>query len=196
MLNSWGTTTGRPAGLFRVNMDMNYDCSYTDLGYAFSWMTLDMSYQESKNNPQQTPSLSQGPVQGFVSDSLSYTTLTIDPDGDPVKFTFNWGSWLLPETEQISSGQGAASHAWCRAGTYQVTAKAADSNGENSTWSTYLTINITANRPPRRPSPPAGIGSGLLWRPYSFKGYASDPDRDQIFYTFDWEMAIPRKPTW
>lgn len=46
MLNSWGNTTGRPAGLFRMNMDMNYDCSYGDIGYAFYWMTLDMSYPQ------------------------------------------------------------------------------------------------------------------------------------------------------
>ena len=98
MLNSWGTTTGRPAGLFRVNMDMNYDCAYADIGYAFYWMTLDMSYPDSENNAPQTPSLPQGPVQGSVGNSLSYTTSTVDPDGDPVKFTFNWadGSLLRP----------------------------------------------------------------------------------------------------
>ena len=44
MLNSWGTTASRPSGLFRVAMDMNYNCSYTGLGYAFYWMTLDLSY--------------------------------------------------------------------------------------------------------------------------------------------------------
>lgn len=172
--------------LFRVNMDMNYDRSYTDLGYAFYWMTLDMSYRKSKNSPQKTPSLYQSLVQGFVSDSLSYITLTIDPYGDPVKFTFSRGSWLLLRDRADQFRSGAASHAWCWAGPSQVTAKVADSNGENVIWSTYLTINITAKSPPRRPLPPAGIGSGLLWRPYSFKGYASDSDRDQIFYTFDW----------
>ncbi len=43
MLNSWGTASGgRPNGLFRVNMDMDYDC--TCGGYSFYWQTLDVSF--------------------------------------------------------------------------------------------------------------------------------------------------------
>ena len=57
MLNSWGNTTGRPAGLFRMNMDMNYDCSYGDIGYAFYWMTLDMSYPQG--DPEWSEALSR-----------------------------------------------------------------------------------------------------------------------------------------
>ena len=52
MLNSWGTTAGRPNGLFRVNMNMNYD-NYFTLGgqgyYAFYWETLDLEYDISPN---------------------------------------------------------------------------------------------------------------------------------------------------
>jgi hypothetical protein len=47
MLNSWGTTPDRPRGLFRVDMDMNYDCTFT-LGsgheYSFLWQTLDVEF--------------------------------------------------------------------------------------------------------------------------------------------------------
>ncbi len=81
MLNSWGVTSGRPSGLFRVDVDMDYDCTYGGLGYAFYWMTLDMSYPERENNQPQTPSLPQGPVQGAILDSLSYTTSTSDSKG-------------------------------------------------------------------------------------------------------------------
>ena len=105
MLNSWGNTAGRPAGLFRMNMDMNYDCSYGDIGYAFYWMTLDMSYPGEENHAPQTPSLPVGAVQGSVLDSLSYTARANDPKGDPVRFTFNWGDGTTSETELISSGQ-------------------------------------------------------------------------------------------
>jgi len=43
MLNSWGTAGGvRPNGLFRVDMDMDYDT--TCLTYAFYWQTLDVSF--------------------------------------------------------------------------------------------------------------------------------------------------------
>ncbi len=44
MLNSWGTAGGnRPNGLFRINMDMNYQC-VNDPYYSFYWQTLDVTF--------------------------------------------------------------------------------------------------------------------------------------------------------
>ena len=190
MLNSWGTTTGRPAGLFRVNMDMNYDCAYPNIGYAFYWMTLDMSYQESENNPPQTPSLPEGPAQGSVLNSLIYTTSTTDADGDPVRFTFNWGDSTSSQTGLVSSGQGTASHIWRQAGTYQVAAKATDSEGASSVWSDNLEVTIAAaNQPPRPPRAPLGPVSGNIERSYSYSTSANDPDGDNVQITFDWGDA-------
>jgi hypothetical protein len=187
MLNSWGDTSGRPAGLFRVNMDMNYDCSYPDLGYAFYWMTLDMSYPQGENSAPKTPSLPQGPVQGAVPNSLRYTTSTVDPNGDPVTFSFNWGDGVTSQTALISSGQGQASHAWSRAGAYQVTAKATDSNGASSQWSEALLVTIaSANRLPSKPARPQGTAAGILQKSYGYTASASDPDGDDVQITFDW----------
>jgi hypothetical protein len=48
MLNSWGTAAGgRPNGLFRVKMNIDYDCTFDDGGipyYAFYWETLDVDF--------------------------------------------------------------------------------------------------------------------------------------------------------
>ena len=47
ILNSWGTTNGRPNGLFHLDMNMNYDCYYEMDGvyyYSFLWQTLDVDY--------------------------------------------------------------------------------------------------------------------------------------------------------
>lgn len=46
MLNSWGTIPGRrPNGLFRVDMDMAYDCHYFAFPLSsFEWQTLDISF--------------------------------------------------------------------------------------------------------------------------------------------------------
>ncbi|MBN1236296.1 MAG: PKD domain-containing protein, partial [Methanotrichaceae archaeon] len=190
MLNSWGTTTGRPTGLFRMNMDMNYDCAYRSLGYAFYWMTLDMSYQESENNPPETPSLPQGPEQGSVRNSLIYTTSTVDPDGDPVSFTFDWGDGSSSQTGLVSSGRGTASHIWSQSGTYLVAAKAIDSRGDSSDWSDDLEVTIAAaNQPPLRPSTPQGPTTGNLGSSYSYTSSAIDPDGDDVQLTFDWGDA-------
>ena len=47
MLNSWGTTAGRPNGIFRVAMDMNYDCADTNNLYNLFWQTLDVTFSTS-----------------------------------------------------------------------------------------------------------------------------------------------------
>jgi fibronectin type 3 domain-containing protein len=47
VLNSWGTTADRPNGLFRLDMDMNYDCSYLldeQATQSFFWQTLDIDF--------------------------------------------------------------------------------------------------------------------------------------------------------
>lgn len=51
MLNSWGVTSSRPNGLFMVSMDMNYDCTYSELGNAYYWMTLDVDYVKPNVTP-------------------------------------------------------------------------------------------------------------------------------------------------
>jgi len=50
VLNSWGTTSGRPNGLFRLKMDINYDDYFYDpypYGYySLYWQTLDVSFAQ------------------------------------------------------------------------------------------------------------------------------------------------------
>jgi len=190
MLNSWGDTPARPAGLFRAAMDMNYNCSYTGLGYAFYWMTLDLSYDASQNSAPQTPAPVQGLAQGYVGKILSYTATSKDPDGDQLFFTFDWGDGATTKTLLSASSTGAANHIWKEKGTYKVKAMATDSQGASSGWSEPFSVSIsgssTVNSPPKKPSPPAGINSGLAGISYTFTGYAADPNRDPLSYTFEW----------
>ena len=190
MLNSWGDTPARPAGLFRVAMDMNYNCSYTGLGYAFYWMTLDLSYDSSQNSAPQTPAPVQGLAQGYAGKILSYTATSKDPDGDQLFFTFDWGDGATTKTLLSASFTGRANHIWKEKGVYEVKAMATDSQGASSGWSEPFSVSIsgsgTVNSPPNRPSTPAGINSGLAGISYTFTGYAADANRDPLSYTFEW----------
>ena len=133
------------------------------------------------------PAKSQGTTSGILQKSYSYTASAIDPDGDDVQITFDWGDESSSVTEFAKSAEKiSGSHAWQRSGTYYVRAKATDRRGGQSAWSTYLAVRITANIPPKKPSTPAGVASGYVGKSYSFTGYTTDPNRDQIFYTFDW----------
>lgn len=187
MLNSWGATDGRPDGLFYVSMDMDYDCSYTDLGYAFYWMTLNISYDADENHPPQTPDVPQGPAVGSVASPLSYTASSTDSDGDSVSLTFNWSDGTETEIHLSNLGQGTASHSWSKAGSYPVSAMATDSNGASTSWSDSLSVNIIeANDPPSRPSTPTGPSSGRPGQSCQFAASATDPDGDDIQLAFDW----------
>lgn len=187
MLNSWGKTAGRPSGLFRMSMDMNYNCSYADLGNAFFWMTLDMSYPENGNLAPQAPSEPQGPAKGAAFRSLSFAASANDPEGDPVRFSFDWGDGTATETESVPSGTSvSSSHSWEKPGTYYVQATAIDEQGGQSSSSARLAVMIYENSPPKSPSSPMGVAAGYVNVPYSFKGYATDPNQDRIAYIFDW----------
>jgi hypothetical protein len=171
MLNSWGNTTGRPAGIFRMKMDMNYDCSYGDMGYAFYWMTLNMSYPQedslsntvSTNDPKGEPERSEalavtiagansqpakpdmprGSRTGILQKSYNYTASATDPDGDDLQITFDWGDASTSQTEMVNSGTTVRMpHTWSSAGTYLVRVMATDHNDAASLWSAGKTVKV------------------------------------------------------
>jgi len=85
MLNSWGTgpTNNRPSGLFRIDMDMNYDCTCPGLGggdYAFYWQTLDVTFGDMGAEPDITVDPSSFEVT-LPPDTTWDDTLTIGNDG-------------------------------------------------------------------------------------------------------------------
>ncbi len=48
VLNSWGTTSGRPNGLFRVKMYVNYGCTFSRLSsYALTFQILNIQWGET-----------------------------------------------------------------------------------------------------------------------------------------------------
>ena len=44
VVNSWGAPTNRPNGLFRVKMNMNYDCSYPGWRNAYGFYTFNINW--------------------------------------------------------------------------------------------------------------------------------------------------------
>jgi len=189
MLNSWGDSTNRPAGLFRVSMDMNYDCSYGNIGYAFYWMTLDITYPDGYNRSPQAPQVPEGPVEGIAGQAGNYSTSAVDENEDTIRYTFDWGDGTSTETPYVSSGsESEAAHSWKSAGTFSVTARATDSRGSESAISPSLVVRIAdiANAAPAAPAAPAGARSGITGKAYAFVTRAKDPNRDRVCYTFDW----------
>lgn len=140
MLNSWGASPNRPRGLFRVNMDMNYDCSYAGFGNAFYWMTLNISYA---NAPPKVPSKPYGAPIWLRNRALKFTASSYDPNGDQLNYTFDWGDGTNSTTTLVSSGTKASlSHIWSKPGKYLVKCKATDINDAASGWSDSRPVRI------------------------------------------------------
>ena len=79
--------------------------------------------------------------------TYGYATSAKDPDGDPVKYVFDWGDKTTSWTGLafIDSGKKeSVSHKWSQTGTYQVKAMALDDKGAASGWSNSLMINISS----------------------------------------------------
>jgi C1A family cysteine protease len=184
MLNSWGASSNRPNGIFLMNMDMDYDCSYPGFGNAFYWMTLDISYSNAEPNTPATPS---GPSSGISKAAYSYSTSVANTNGGWVRYRFDWGDGTNSTTNPVDSGTSAnASHSWRKAGTYRVRACVIDGNGSISGCSGVLGVNISVNNPPNAPSMLAGPNLCKISTSSSYSTLATDPDRDRVKYTFDW----------
>jgi hypothetical protein len=89
MLNSWGTTAGRPNGLFRVNMSIDYDCFYYDPSpvayYSFYWQTLNVSFPHPAI---QTSRILPSPA--YANDTLLGYCNATDVDSGNVTYYYQW----------------------------------------------------------------------------------------------------------
>jgi hypothetical protein len=139
------------------------------------------------SNPPTQPTKPSGKTQGVWNVMYSYTSSTTDPDGDQIFYMFNWGDgnnsgWIGP----YPSGQtGTASHTWTELGTYNVTVKARDFWGAGSPVSDPLTVVITDNTPPNKPT----ITGESHIKPrvsYTYTLNGTDDQDQDLFYDIDW----------
>jgi len=140
MLNSWGAPLRRPNALFRVNMHMDYDCTFIYNSreyYSFDFETINVTYGSEEGAPN--PPIIEGPTNGKNNTLYSYNISTIDPQGDNVFFMIDWGDdiiegWIGP----VSSGNVIEmTHSWNKRDNYVISVKAKDINDDESLWSTF-----------------------------------------------------------
>jgi len=140
------------------------------------------------NDPPQTPSTPSGPSSGNTGVSLTYSTNSIDPDVDNIKYGWDWdGDGTVDEwSSYLSSGNtDTRTHTWNLEGTYNIQVMAEDSNGGQSAFSSQKTVIIVTNNPPSKPTI-SGPSSGRVNLPMTYSSTTTDPDNDQIYYWFDW----------
>lgn|SRR5574337_1113173 len=100
------------------------------------------------NNPPATPGTPTGPTSGSPGVSNTYSVSTTDPDGNQIRYTFDWGDGTTTTTALANSGTTVtAAHSWGAAGSYSVQVMATDALGASSGWSAALSVVITAGGP-------------------------------------------------
>jgi len=102
----------------------------------------------STNDPPDKPSRPIGRSSGKIRRSYSYSSSTIDPDGDQIFYKFDWddgtdSGWFGP----YSSGETLyLSHVWSTSGSYSIKVKAKDEHDAESLWSDPLPIRMPMNQ--------------------------------------------------
>lgn len=141
------------------------------------------------NHPPNIPLEPSGASTGKVSVSYHYYTAATDPDGDLVRYRFDWGddTYSIWSPLYPSGTLATTYHHWSQPGSYQVRAQAMDEYGAQGMWSQSLTVTITGgNSAPYTPPRPTGSTSGAPKISYSYSVATTDPEGDEISYYFDW----------
>jgi hypothetical protein len=111
-------------------------------GAASGWSGA-LSVTVISNKPPGAPGKPVGLASAAAGSSCVYTVMAKDPDGDRVKYTFDWGDGTKSVTTYFLSGKDASvSHNWRKAGTYLVKAMTTDSQGASSGWSSALAVTV------------------------------------------------------
>jgi hypothetical protein len=122
-----------------------------DLSGSINPTTITMNGNKSiianftlSNQPPNTPGKPNGPAQGKIKQTYTYTAVTTDVDGDQISYQFDWGDGSMSEwAGPFESGVTAsATHTWMKKGNYGIKVKAKDSHGAESGWSESLPITM------------------------------------------------------
>ena len=99
-----------------------------------------LSFYSHRPNRPEKPS---GHISGAADVEYTYTTSTTDPNDDMVYYKWDWGDgnlsdWIGP----YNSGEEISMlHSWNK-GSYKISVKAMDANGDESPWSEPLPISM------------------------------------------------------
>ena len=94
------------------------------------------------------PDKPDGPPNGGMNKEYTFSTSTIDADGDQVYYMWRWGDghyseWIGP----FDSGETtSASHSWQKTGNFKIRVKAKDTNDQETGWSEELMFNIQKSK--------------------------------------------------
>jgi len=105
------------------------------------------------NNPPGKPTKPVGQLNGDVGTLYDYNTSSTDPDGDKIKYGWDWDGddvvdeWDDNNGDYYPSGEIiTTSHSWSSSGSYWIKVKGEDELGAQSDWSDPLYVTMPVNQ--------------------------------------------------
>jgi hypothetical protein len=129
-----------------------------------------------------------GPNTGIAGETIEFTMVSTDPEGDDIYYYVDWGDnstseWIGP---YLSGEEITVNHTWETDDTFEVRAKAMDTHYAESGWSEPHIIIIAPNQRPARVTI-----NGPVWgwggTEYEFSFQSSDPDGHDLYYRINWD---------
>ena len=126
-----------------------------------------------------------GPKHGEVDETLTYTFLAEDFEGNDIKYFIDWDDGNTEWTAYHSSGEKVeVTHEWHSNGDYEITSYAVDNyENQGKTSNPYL-IRI-GDQPPAAPTI-NGPKNGIPGKEYDFTFVTTDPEGDDVYYEIEW----------
>jgi len=123
--------------IIRANVDPYNSEYYIGTGRVNAFKALTES-NTAPNKPE-TPT---GPTSGKPGREYTFTTSTIDPDGDAVYYMWNWGDGNFSEWFDTNE----ASYTWEQEAKFNISVRAKDIYGAESDWSDSFEFSTPKNK--------------------------------------------------
>jgi PKD repeat protein len=103
-----------------------------------------------RQQPPVKPSILSGTTNGIAESEYAFTTGTIDPEDNIIKYGWDWGDDTPIEwSKYYASGEHCLmTHIWNSSGSYNVRVIAKDLPGVESEWSDVLIVEMIENEAP------------------------------------------------
>lgn len=180
------------AGSVEFYYGINMDKQVTETNYSNNYTVKNIYFTKTtgttSNRTPSTPTIS-GPTSVTAGQSNLFSVVSTDPDGDAITYKFNWGDGTADISKTTASGYSSSIyHSWPTNGIYTITVSADDGKGglaSVSTLSVKVSVPVSVNDSPSSPTI-SGPTSVMAGQSNLYTAVATDPNNDNITYTFDW----------
>jgi len=145
-----------------------------------------------QNNPPTTTVKPSGPTSVEIGVEYQYTSVAVDPDGDDVRYRFDWSNGNVNNWSEFtpSNTSVSMSHSWISISNYEVRVIAQDKNGLNSSWS--LPLNVTVSQAGLEGEPPVAdiaVPSNMSANQTIVFDASGSFDEDGVIVSYLWDFG-------